>query len=133
MLNASLTEAVLTKAIQGRSTVFAYHPRDSLSYARIMREINHHARWDRALLSAPKGILEMLACAQGQDSGEDPEAGGYYTSLLLQSAQVWNSSTTAAGTHSTKDAHDYAAGNMPPQQTPEYSPAWLAFPFAVRI
>jgi len=130
MLNASLNEAVLTKALGGRTTVFA---RDaSLSYARIMSTIEHRARWDQALLLTQKGKVEMLACAQGQDSQEDPQAGGYYTSLLLQSAKIWNINTAGAGIHSTRHAHDYAASNLPPQQTPEYSPSWLAFPFAVK-
>jgi len=75
----------------------------------------------------------MLACAKGQTAGENPSAGGYYTSLLMQSAELWDKRSTHAGTHSTKDAHDYAVTKLPSQQTPEYSPTSLAFPFAVRI
>lgn len=74
----------------------------------------------------------MLACSKGQGAGENPSAGGYYTSLLMQSAIDWNGQRSAYQIHSTKEAHDYAARFLPPQQTPEYSPLSLAFPFAVK-
>ena len=78
-----------------------------------------------------RGVVEMLACAKGQAADEDPSAGGYYTSLLMQSAELWDQRTIQPSTHSTKDAHDYAAAKLPSQQTPEYSPSWIDFPFAV--
>ena len=74
----------------------------------------------------------MLACSKGEAASENPSAGGYYTSLLLQSAQVWEGHEISPATHSTKDAHDYAARKLPSQQNPEYSPSWLVFPFAVK-
>ena len=99
---------------------------------RLQRTATHRSRWDTALVASLRGVVEMLACAKGQTSGEDPSAGGYYTSLLLQSAERWDQRTTQGSTHTTKDAHDYAVTMLPPQQTPEYSPSWLEFPFAVK-
>ncbi|MBL9186759.1 MAG: caspase family protein [Opitutaceae bacterium] len=88
--------------------------------------------WASGFSSYYKGVVEMLACAKGQGAEEDPTAGGYYTSLLLASADVWNKTKTGSKIYSTKEAHDYAASLLSPQQTPEYSPTWLAYPFAVK-
>lgn len=88
--------------------------------------------WIAALKNSSNGIVEMLSCAKGQGAGEDPMSGGYYTSLLLESAEAWNNRWTVAKTHSTKEAHDYAASKLPSQQTPQYSPSALSFPFAAK-
>jgi hypothetical protein len=93
----------------------------------------HRQSWEGAFSRASAGIVEMLACSKGQAAAEDPSAGGYYTTLLLQSAEVWEQEKTSSGIQTTKDAHDYAAAKLPPQQTPEYRPSGLAYPFAVYL
>jgi hypothetical protein len=132
MANESIIGAVAVEALQGRSMVFLNASGD-YALNRLTRTGNHRSRWDTALTTSSRGVVEMLACAKKQAAGEDPSAGGYYTSLLMQSAELWDKRATQASTHSTKDAHDYAAAKLPSQQTPEYTPSWLAFPFAVRI
>jgi hypothetical protein len=92
----------------------------------------YYANWNYALSKCAKGILQMLACSKGETAGEDPNSGGAYTSLLLQSAIEWNRRQTTEEIHSTKDAHNYAAPLLQPQQVPEYFPDWLAFPFGVK-
>lgn len=89
------------------------------------------ATWESGFTSLT-GIVEMFACARGQGADEDPNAGGYYTSLLLASAEAWKNTGGVAKIHTTLDAHNYAAKMLPRQQTPEYKPTWLAYPFAVR-
>ena len=134
MANESVVKAVAVDALQGRSVQFCSALEESLTILnRINRTASHRTRWDNALLASARGLVEMLACAKGQASGENASSGGYYTSLLMQSAQRWDQRSTQPGTHSTKEAHDYAAAKLPAQQTPEYSPYSLAFPFAVRI
>ena len=92
----------------------------------------HYSNWESALNGSLRGIVTMLACSKGQAAGEDPDAGGLYTSQLLNSVVEWQKKV-AEGIHTTKDAHDYAARNLPRQQTPEYSPLSLTFPFAVKV
>lgn len=127
-LNESL---VLTDARAGRASEFR-------SEAILNRTITssipiERYYWDVVAKGCPAGVVQMLSCAKGQGAGEDAKSGGYYTSLLLQSADAWGRVTSETGFHSTKDAHDFAARNLPPQQTPEYSPMGLAFPFAVKF
>ena len=132
MANESIIKAVAVEALQGRSTVFC-NAAEGYVTNRVLRTTNHRSQWDTALSTTSSGTVEMLACAKGQAASENPSAGGYYTSLLMQSAELWDKRTGRASTHSTKDAHDYAASKLPNQQTPEYAPSWLAFPFAVKI
>jgi hypothetical protein len=89
------------------------------------------SEWEKAF-GSPVGILRMNSCAKGQDANEDPESGGFYTSLLINSALQWEFEHTERKIYSTKDAHNSAALKMPPQQTPEYIPAFLTYPFAVK-
>lgn len=89
--------------------------------------------WFQSLETAGTGIVEMLACAKGEAAGENPNSGGYYTSLLLQSADLWQQRGGVGNVHSTRDAHDHAAQKLPAQQTPEYKPNGVAFPFAVSV
>jgi hypothetical protein len=131
MANESITKAVAVEALQGRSTVFCSAMEESRIYNRLQRAASNRSRWETALNASSSGVVQMLACAKGQAAGENPSAGGYYTSLLMQSAERWDKRTTQASIHSTKDAHDYAVTKLPSQQTPEYLPSWLAFPFAV--
>jgi hypothetical protein len=134
--NMSIANTVVYKALMGRSVIFASSA-DLSERVQLMKRagivVDYRQRWDEALDASSNGIVEMLACAKGQAAGENPSAGGYYTSLLLQSADLWRHKTTSAKIHTTKEAHDYAASQLPDQQTPEYSPWWLAFPFAVKV
>jgi hypothetical protein len=131
MANEAIVKGAAMEALHGRSTEFPSVGDYILN--RIARTANHRTRWENAITTSSRGLVQMLACAKGQASNENPSSGGFYTSLLMQSAERWNQHSTLPGTHSTKDAHDYAAAKLPAQQKPEYSPYSLAFPFAVRI
>src|SRR5207244_3054430 len=121
MANEALTEAIAVEALSGRSSrLMASAAQERLVLNRLYRVSNHRSRWDSEITNSLIGAVEMLACSKGQTSGEDASAGGYYTSLLMQSAERWNSGRTQPSTHTTKDAHDYAASMLPAQQTPEY-------------
>lgn len=130
--NEYLGESLAIQAREAKSLDQSPSARALVILNRLSRTSNHRTRWDTTLQSTLKGTVEMLACAKGQDSNENPLSGGYYTTLLMQSADRWEQRSTQPGTHSTKDAHDYAAARLPAQQTPEYAPVWLEFPFAVR-
>ena len=133
MANECIAKAVILEAMQGRATVLASQADPVVIFNRMLKGTGPRPYWDKAVQDASAGVVQMLACSKGEAAGETPSAGGYYTSLLLQSAQIWDTRSTAPATHSTKDAHDYAARKLPSQQTPEYSPSWLAFPFAVKV
>ena len=125
--------AVALNAHRGRSVQFASAKElsERLLLNRAGMVIKPRQKWEEAVKNSSVGTVEMLACSRGQAAGEDPQAGGYYTSLLMQSADLWQISGTTATIYSTKEAHDYAASKLPSQQTPEYKPLSLAFPFAV--
>jgi hypothetical protein len=127
--------AVALNASGGHEVIFAnesvINQRNILkSYGYVIRP---RQKWDESLDGSHFGTVQMLACARGQGAGENPNAGGYYTSLLMQSADLWQLLAPAGSIHTTKDAHDYASRNLPPQQTPEYAPSTLSFPFAVKV
>jgi hypothetical protein len=126
LMNEALERSVVINARQGRSTDFTR-----------LNSLNatprHRSAWGLSLMSSLDGTVEMLACSEGQDALEDPSSGGYYTSLLLQSAEEWKQRNNTDPIHSTRSAHDYAASLLPPQQKPEYRPDWLSFPFAVDV
>lgn len=127
-VNESSERKVIMNSQGGRATAFEVYGSEAY---RVLVLANHRSAWESAFDSST-GIVDMLACSPGQAANEDPNAGGYYTSLLMQSADIWQSSASNATVHTTKEAHDYAARILPPQQRPEYRPAWLAFPFAVK-
>lgn len=131
LANAS-GRAVALNASMGRSVEFA--EANEISERLILNRAGlisrHRQYWEDALKKSPNGVVEMLACSKGQAAAESPTSGGYYTSLLLQSADLWQR-IMAERIHTTKNAHDYAVGKLPVQQTPEYRPSHLAFPFAV--
>lgn len=95
----------------------------------------HKDVWLRALQERTDGIVRMLSCSKGQGADEDPDAGGYYTSLLMAGAKEWRDDDIAQElVFSTLKAHDYAAKNLPQQQTPQYLPdRTVYFPFAVKM
>jgi hypothetical protein len=133
MANAMNESTILRESSAGRATEF----RSAVILGRGVTVTpaipTERFYWDILTGGCPSGVVEMLACAYGQAAGENPKSGGYYTSLLLESADVWLRARTGTGWHSTKEAHDYAYKNLPPQQTPEYKPSDLSFPFAVKF
>jgi hypothetical protein len=42
----------------------------------------YREKWEEYIKNNSNGIVEMVACSKGEAAGEDPSAGGYYTSLL---------------------------------------------------
>ena len=96
--------------------------------------------WFTRLLSAPAGIVTMYSCSIGEGAGEydatDPVQGGYYSVTLIQVAQAWNQRTLNGNIYTTKNAHDDVVSYFQETnrgQHPEYSPSWLAYPFAVSV
>lgn len=83
--------------------------------------------------------VRMYSCSRGESAGEDVNAGGYYTTLLMHGARSWAESQKMNGyyaLYNTKQAHDYACEAMQevnPLQRPEYLPAWQWYPFAMII
>ncbi|MEI6197029.1 MAG: caspase family protein [Verrucomicrobiota bacterium] len=133
LANAS-GRAVALNASRGREVIFANERElsERLILNRAGYVIKPRQKWEESAKGSLTGIVQMLACSKGQAAEEDPKAGGYYTSLLMQSADLWQILAAAGSIHTTKDAHDYAAFRLPAQQTPEYTPAGLTFPFAVK-
>ena len=81
--------------------------------------------------------VRMYSCSREESAGEDPSAGVYYTTLLIQGAKDWAEAQKArqgVSVYNTKQAHDFAVEAMKvvnPGQHPEYSPLWQAYPFAM--
>jgi len=94
----------------------------------------HKKIWLYELDKRPNGIVKMISCAKGQAAEEDENAGGWYTSLLMDGAREWEKDNKVQQEiFTTWEAHSYAALNLPPQQTPEYKPDKNTFfPFAVK-
>lgn len=81
--------------------------------------------------------VRMYSCSRSESAGEDVNAGGYYTTLLIQGARNWydeQRSKPNYAVYNTKQAHDFACEAMKevnPLQHPEYSPFWQWYPFAI--
>lgn len=81
--------------------------------------------------------VRMYSCSRNESAGEDPSAGGYYTTLLIQGAKDWGEAQKAnkyCAVYNTKQAHDFAVEAMKevnPSQCPEYKPSWQSYPFAL--
>ena len=81
--------------------------------------------------------VQMFSCSKNEAAGEDPNAGGYYTTLLMQGAKIWaeaQKENEYYAVYNTKQAHDFACEAMKevnPKQRPEYSPLWQWYPFAI--
>ncbi len=95
------------------------------------------SKWLVSLNYCGSGLVTMWACSRGQGAGEDSsetsKAGGYFTTALLKAAMKWNSLTSIPYLiYKTSDAFtDSSAFMHDSQQTPEYEPDWLSFPFAI--
>lgn len=131
--------AIRASHAQQNSSKTAYHAFNNREA--LIKSADSINNWLTSLAQAAKGNVKMHACSRGQGAGEHPSAGGFYTLLLLQSAKKWGEQITVEKTHSTKHAHDFAAVALAKysaakpkneQQNPEYSPSWLAFPFAAK-
>lgn len=122
--------AIVAMNAQVAESLENFQKRESIKQAHTANasEVN----WIKALIAASNGVVEMYSCAKGEIADEDPNSGGYYTSLLLQSAELWVKRASAEKIHTTKDAHTYAALKLHPQQNPEYKPSYLSFPFAAK-
>lgn len=129
MTKSSGDRTVLENSSQGMSSDFPIMAGSS----RYSSSLSHADSWNNALLKSMIGIVEMQACSKGEAAGENPNAGGFYTSLLLDSALAWKKSGGIGAIHYTLDAHLYASSKMPKQQNPEYKPLHLKFPFAVSV
>ena len=89
--------------------------------------------------------VKMFACSEGEGAGEDPSAGGFYTSLLIGSARDWECADQKRGgilipgvnVLSTYEAHEIACIGVMAKtkggQVPKYSPSGQAYPFAIRV
>lgn len=133
--NENLGRRVALNSKYGMATEFA--GASEISEAKLLKNVilrvKNRERLDEAVSGKSDGVVEMLACSKGQAAQEDASAGGFYTSLLLQSADLWQEKSKSGEIQTTKEAHDYAASQLPPQQTPEYKPVWLSFPFAIKL
>ena len=93
--------------------------------------------WLDSLNNCSEGLVTMWACSRGQSAGEDSsemsKKGGYFTTALIKAALNWNRITgTLHLIYKTADAFaDSLQFIHDPQQTPEYEPEWLSFPFAI--
>lgn len=93
--------------------------------------------WLDSLNNCSEGLVTMWACSRGQSAGEDSsemsKKGGYFTTALIKAALNWNRITgTLHLIYKTADAFaDSLQFIHDPQQTPEYEPEWLSYPFAV--
>ena len=107
------------------------------NFSNMQDVITPRSLWNRYLQKASIGSAKMQSCSKGQSAGEDPNSGGYYTSLLMQSAKQWHQSANSMEQHTTHDAHSYARSNMPNGQRPEYTSSptstFREFPFAVKV
>ncbi len=132
--NFSAANAVIgeQRAVQAKGRLICNYGGDAQT-RQYLSSIRHRGLWNDSVIGCQAGIVEMLACAKGQEAGEDSSAGGYYTSLLLDSVEKWAVTSRVNSIHTTKDAHDYAAIKLTSLQNPEYQPSWLKFPFAIKV
>lgn len=100
-------------------------------------ESSFASKWLASLNNCGSGLVTMWACSRGQEAGEDSsetsKKGGYFTTALIKAALNWNRMTnTLHLIYKTADAFvDSLQFIHDPQQTPEYEPEWLSFPFAI--
>lgn len=101
--------------------------------------LNQYARiWLNAMNKMPEGLVTMWACSKGEAAGEysspNTNAGGYFTTALINAAMVWNRNMQKiwGKIYMTDKAFADAVKQMyNTQQNPQYEPNNLTFPFAV--
>jgi hypothetical protein len=85
-------------------------------------------------------VVRMYSCSSNESAEDfegDANAGGYYTTFLMRSAEAWQKrhrNMQYYDVYSTRQAHDSACEIMRevrPQQHPEYTPDWQSYPFAI--
>lgn len=128
-------EALITESTQ-KSMAAANSESRMISYKSL--EETHRDIWFKNLSKRKNGTVTMYSCNVGESAGEfdenDPDNGGYYTSILISSARLWKSNNINADCYTTKDGHNDTLQYMKrrfPQQSPQYSPLDIEFPLAV--
>lgn len=119
---------------------------DSFSATCREQEMNKQAAIRRVLCRAAFDVdlqkrqgqvsVRMLSCASNESAGENPSAGGYYTTLLMAGARKWERGFVGRGIYSTFDAHLFACAKMAQlnsRQHPQYVPSNQIYPFAVSV
>lgn len=133
---ATKSAAVALANSESRSVMLAMNE-SVRNFSNVQNVITSRSLWNRYLQKAATGNAKMQSCSKGQSAGEDPNSGGYYTSLLMQSAKQWHQSASSMEQHTTYDAHRYAHRMMPNKQIPEYTTnptsPFVQFPFAVKV
>lgn len=111
------------------STDLSTYFRRSNIRSAFMQEVRKHLAFEG---------VRMYACTKGQGAGEDPAAGGLYTTMLMARARTWGSKIAHANqsnVYLTRDVHDDVVldlQRMGIQQTPVYEPDDAAYPFAIK-
>lgn len=94
------------------------------------------ALFERKVMEAEGGRIEMYSCDLDQAAGESPR-GGHFTRALLDGARQWANSLTYSGSHalSTREAFAIAEKGTRKPQRPQYRPGrrLVHFPFGVMI
>lgn len=104
--------------------------------------LNRYARvWLKAMNKMPEGLVTMWACSKGEAAGEysspNTNAGGYFTTALINAAVRWQHAVqkNLDKVYMTDEAFSDAVNLVPDnQQNPQYDPSEtsLAYPFAVQ-
>lgn len=70
----------------------------------------YQEQWFKYLKCSQSGHEIMYSCSSDESAGEDPDVGGYYTTILLSNARNWASRDISTNWKmlSSKEAHDGA-------------------------
>ncbi|MEQ1917807.1 MAG: caspase family protein [Elusimicrobiota bacterium] len=94
------------------------------------------ALFERKVMEAEEGRIEMYSCDLNQAAGES-RRGGFFTRALLDGARQWAKSLIYSGSHtlSTREAFAIAEKGTRKPQRPQYHPGrrLVHFPFDVMI
>jgi len=94
------------------------------------------ALFERKIMEAEEGRIEMYSCDLNQAAGES-RRGGFFTRALLDGARQWARSLIYSGSHtlSTREAFAIAESGTKRPQRPQYQPGrrLVHFPFGVMI
>ena len=109
-------------------------------YAEFSKAFFHEKEiWFNNLNSSNNGTATLFSCNIGESAGEfekeDPNQGGYFTTIMMLTAQNWEKTANSRSCYSTKDAYNATEKYMKinfPNQKPVYDPSYVAFPFAVK-
>lgn len=94
------------------------------------------ALFERKVMEAEEGRIEMYSCDLDQAAGESPR-GGHFTRALLDGARQWADILVYSGSHtlSAREAFSIAEKGTRNPQRPQYHPGrrLVHFPFGVMI